>query len=101
MRKTRKIITMIVFVATTCGIVRASSPGTHMYIGSQTFEIWQTFDSDFTDCLNGIGCTDQYSMLVRKYYYLGLTLPDMFNFQEEIRQLINTLYDKRDNMQDG
>jgi len=96
MRKTGKIMTMIVFVATTCGIVRASSPATHMYIGSQTFDIWQTFDSEFYDALNS---TNEFTrVMTRKYYYIGLTLPDLFNTSEQsaIREVINVLWNNRD-----
>jgi len=34
-----------------------------------------------------------------RFYYIGLTLPDMFEYQEGIANLIDTLYDLRDEME--
>ncbi len=68
----------------------AFAPATHMYIGSQTFDVWQNYDSDFYNCLNGSGeYSEFYVTLTRKFYYIGLTLPDMFD--EEVQAGIDTL----------
>ena len=55
---------------------------THMYVGWQTFDLWQDFDPDFYNVLTReceIG-TDAYdtTILAQKWYLIGLTLPDLF-----------------------
>jgi hypothetical protein len=67
---------------------------THMYIASKTFEIFQTFDPEFYQFLND---TTLLGMFTRKFYYIGTTLPDMFDphAQRGIRELLKTLRQNR------
>ncbi len=64
---------------------------THMYIGSQTFDLWQNFDNTFYNYL--IQSSDE-GIMTRKFYYIGLTLPDLM--EEEglawSKAIIDTLY---------
>lgn len=75
-----------------CSILFAYDPAYHMYLGSQTFDVWQNFDPEFYDCVTGAHPNIQ----ARKFYYIGLTLPDMFDFQDGIASLIDSLYAFRD-----
>jgi len=65
-------------------LASAFSPAVHMYIGSQTHDIWEDFDPDFYYILEN-------SKETRKFYYIGLTLPDMFDYQDDIQNLLTQL----------
>ena len=67
---------------------------THMYIASQTFDIWEGFDSEFYDTLI---VDNEWGMLTRKFYYIGTTLPDLLDTttQSGIRRLITRLGEER------
>ena len=62
---------------------------THMYWGTrpEVLAMWEDFDSEFASDLNGL--------LVRKFYLIGLTLPDLLDqgTQEKVAALIDTFYD--------
>ena len=68
-------------------------PATHMYLGTQpeVISFWESFgDSSFAADLD--------MMLVRKFYLIGLTLPDLLDYSSQCkaRDLLNELYDVRD-----
>ena len=72
----------------------AFDPAYHMYLGSQSFDVWQDFDPDFYAQITG-----PYANLEAiRFYYIGLTLPDMFEYQDGIANLIDTLYGLRDEL---
>jgi hypothetical protein len=73
--------------------------GMHVYIGSQTFSLWQNYDPDFYNALM-LPDTSVTGFEVRKFYYIGLTLPDLLDDQNMgiVRGLINTLYAYRDSV---
>ncbi|OYD14524.1 hypothetical protein CH333_07815, partial [candidate division WOR-3 bacterium JGI_Cruoil_03_44_89] len=85
------------------GSVYGFDPATHMYIGSQTFDIWQDFDPDFYDCLVGNYGVPYIEMMTRKFYYIGLMLPDILSEESQgwTRTLINELYNIRDHIPGG
>ena len=57
--------------------VNAFNVITHCYISSQMFDIWQNYDHQFYSDLTNPD--DAVSYLVKKYYYIGLTMPDMLD----------------------
>ena len=71
-------------------VLNASSPAMHMYFGAQTKEIWEEYDLNFYNDLN-FNSPDH--MLVWKFYLLGLTLPDMFDQQKELKEKITQIHD--------
>ncbi len=75
------------------GLLYAHDPATHMYIGSQTFDVWQDFDPEFYSALCE-GNTNT-GVFTRKFYYLGLILPDMVDTVAQLgtRELITELYE--------
>lgn len=51
---------------------------THMYIGRHTFDVWKDFDPTFYNLIsNTYPSYDRY--FCRKFYYIGLTLPDLLS----------------------
>jgi hypothetical protein len=48
MRNVRLVLAVLIVLAST---LSAHDPGTHMYIGSQTFDLWQDYDSNFYNYL--------------------------------------------------
>ncbi len=67
--------------------------GSHWYLGSQTFDVWQNFDPEFYDSLTS---QSGYGVFTRKFYYIGLFLPDLFDSsnQVQIQSLISFLHDE-------
>jgi len=65
---------------------------THKYIGSQTFEVWQDYDPEFYSALLR---NDSVGVMTRKFYYIGLVLPDLIdtNAQKAMQALITHLYE--------
>jgi len=68
-------------------------PVTHMYLGTrpEAIEFWEAFgDPEFADELD--------AMLVKKFYLIGLTLPDLLTSESQagIREFLDILYDYRD-----
>ena len=66
--------------------------GPYMYIGSQTFEVWQDYDPEFYSALLR---NDSVGVMTRKFYYIGLVLPDLIdtNAQKAMQALITHLYE--------
>lgn len=94
MNKIKKIIGIIIVLLIPL-ITYASSPATHMYIGSQTFAIWHSFDPEFETLIN----SDSYwGHMARKFYYIGLTLPDMIGRQEVVRAFLQKITDVNDHL---
>jgi hypothetical protein len=88
----------VIFLFLVMGIVGISSAhdlATHISIGSKTKEVWRDFDYSFYYRLNGPEDNND-AIITRKYYYIGLTLPDMlssnqtsnFGAQEMLRTLV-------------
>lgn len=48
MKKINNSLLTLTMTLTMCGTVMASSPGTHIYVGKQTFEVWADYDLDFS-----------------------------------------------------
>lgn len=68
-------------IMTAFGILNAHDLATHIYIGSRTMEAWREFDPIFYGYLTRPD-NDILGVLTRKFYYIGLTLPDMFLSRE-------------------
>ncbi len=68
-----------IFLLTTVSflVLSAHDLATHIYIGSRTHEVWRDFDYNFYAHLTGPE-DNTWAVLTRKFYYIGLTLPDMF-----------------------
>lgn len=64
-------------IMTVLGWLNAHDLATHIYIGSRTMEVWREFDPTFYQYLRR-DTNDILGVLTRKFYYIGLTLPDMF-----------------------
>ncbi|KPJ72934.1 hypothetical protein AMJ52_04550, partial [candidate division TA06 bacterium DG_78] len=86
---------LIIIIIFTGSALFAFDPAYHIYLGSQTFDVWQDFDPDFYEQLAGPNPNTE----ARRFYYIGLTLPDMFNYQDGIANLIDKLYDLRDEIE--
>ncbi|MFQ5905806.1 MAG: hypothetical protein ACE5JA_04460, partial [bacterium] len=76
----------------------AHDPGTHMYLGTHTIDVWMDFDPGFHQLM-----TTPSNWMVTyawKMYYIGLTLPDMLDTstQEDIESLVNELWDIRSHL---
>lgn len=81
-------------------LLSAHDGSLHMFIGSQTPDIWQNYDPAFYDALVNAQSTWETSanvqkIMLLKFYYIGLTFPDMFfsHSQGMIRGLIAKLYE--------
>lgn len=71
------------------------APATHMYLGSQTYDVWSDFDSNFKVLLE----QDSYwGHMTRKFYYIGLAIPDMIDKQEEIRGFLDQMIAANDHL---
>ncbi|MGB3342200.1 MAG: T9SS type A sorting domain-containing protein [bacterium] len=73
--------------------VYAHDVGTHWYIGLQTMDVWQEYDPDFYYYLNHPNETIR--VITRKFYCVGLALPDILDQQNGIRSFMNKLYEYR------
>lgn len=62
----------------------AHDRATHMYIAAQTFDVWRDYDLDFYYAL--IGDCPQ-GTETRKFYYIGLMLPDMLDATAQNSQI--------------
>lgn len=71
---------------------------THMYISirPEFVEQWREFDPAFANMIDPSNNTS-YSVLVKKFYLLGTTLPDLLDYktQKQVRHLLNWLYEHR------
>jgi len=69
--------------------------GEHMYYASQTFGVWQDYDSLFYQDLLSPWAP---GVETRKFYYIGTILPDMLwkDSQEAIQSLVTSLYEHQD-----
>ncbi|MEO0136172.1 MAG: hypothetical protein ABIL40_10085 [candidate division WOR-3 bacterium] len=65
--------------------------GTHWYISLQTADIWQSYDPAFYQLIDP-SRTDIWAVRARKFYFIGLALPDILDQQEGIRSFANSLY---------
>lgn len=84
------IVLLMIIIAHRLGF--AFSPASHIYIGKNTFEVWQDFDPVFYQALTCTTCSQTSQILIKKFYYVGLTLPDMFDNQFELREVITSIY---------
>ena len=100
MKKLKTIILLIVLLTIPVSIY-AFAPATHMYLGMQTPEVWRDYDDTFANYLNNGDFTNAITLKITKFYYLGLTLPDMFDQQDAIREVVNNLYDNRNYIDDA
>jgi hypothetical protein len=93
MLKIRYLLIVVLLCATE---MDAHDPGMHVYIGSKTFDIWRNYDRDFYNALM-LPDTNIRGMEVRKFYYIGLTLPDLLldAQQRAVRALLDTLHSVR------
>ncbi len=81
-------------------ILQAWDPASHIYLSQHMKEIWQDFDPEFYEVLTSpdpIFMQTQEELdnfLAKKFYYIGTTLPDMFDYdaQGAIQGIINELY---------
>jgi hypothetical protein len=96
---TKKFIYLTITVLLCFSAINAHDIGMHVYIGSQTFNLWQDYDPEFYNALI-LPDTSIIGFEVRKFYYIGLTLPDLLRDQNMsiVRGLINTLYEYRDSV---
>ena len=69
----------------------------HISVGIKTFDVWKDFDyqfyKDITDPPNWLE-----GIKIKKFYYIGLTFPDMFWKQSALKTIIDTLYNYRDEL---
>ncbi len=73
----------------------------HMWLGQETFEIWQDFDPSFYTALTTNDPNFQtWKELTRKMYYIGLTIPDLMLQASQpnnvITKLLSFLYSHKD-----
>ncbi len=70
---------------------------THIYVATQTYELWQSFDPEFYDSLLSESLIGK---MTRQFYLIGVTLPDMFDpeSQDGIDSLIGILYDHKNDL---
>lgn len=80
-------------------IMMAHDLSLHMYIGSQTFDVWQEFDPAFYNALVDAQAgwqqpVDLSLLMLIKFYYIGLTLPDLLwpSGQEIVKGVVSKLY---------
>jgi len=66
----------VAVVGLVCSDALAHDPGTHVSIASKTFAVWMNYDREFYDALM-LPDTDFTGFTVRKFYYIGATLPDL------------------------
>ncbi len=88
-------------------LLSAHDMSLHMYIGSQTFDVWRNYDPEFYDSLvSAQTWWEQSRSLHRlstlKFYYIGLTLPDLLRpaAQDTVRNILNKLYEESSNLCD-
>ncbi len=67
---------IIIIICIGSSLSYAHDIGMHVYIGSQTFGLWQNYDSAFYNALM-LPDTSITGFEVRKFYDIGLTLPDL------------------------
>jgi len=67
------MVTMVVVLCVTS--LEGFDPATHLYVASQTFDVWQSFDQSFYNALTS--SDDSLRITTRKFYYIGILLPDM------------------------
>ncbi len=92
MSKIYKISLILIALLSVVETLSAHGLGMHLYLGSQTPEVWRDFDPDFYHALTS---EDSVGVMTRKFYYIGLMLPDLIdtNTQKAIRSLLITLHD--------
>jgi len=97
----RNAIKILIICAVISPILLSAHDGSlHMFIGSQTSDIWQNYDPAFYNALVNAQSTwensaDVQKLSLLKFYYIGLTFPDMLwpHAQGMIRGLIAKLYE--------
>ena len=91
MRNIKRLVVALVVVV---GVVplQGFDLATHLYVASQTFDVWQDFDPDFYNAL--VSGDDSLRITTRKFYYIGLLLPDMIDTsaQSGEREIISKLH---------
>lgn len=105
MKKVKISILALVLIGINKECLYAHGHATHIAVGRATYEIWRDFDREFYDSLTKTPSNQREvvnKMKLLKFYYIGLTLPDMFvpEGQEAIRSLIDALYPLRGNLCD-
>lgn len=66
-------------------------PMTHVYVSRNMKDIWQDYDPQFYNILLASETNSDettYEQMVQKFYYIGTTLPDMFDYQDAISTLL-------------
>lgn len=101
MKKAKYLFLALFLIGITKEFLYAHGPATHIVLGRSTYEIWRDFDRRFYDSLTKTPSNEREvvnKMKLLKFYYIGLTLPDMFvpEGQGAIRELIDALYPKRE-----
>ncbi len=89
--------------------IKAFNPYTHMWLGLQpeTIEMWRQYDPSFAEALEhpyeGDGWERLENNLTRKFYLIGLTLPDILDTtnQRQIQKLLITIHNIDDNDYSG
>jgi hypothetical protein len=103
----RKILLLIIFTVILPLMLQAWDPASHIYLSLRMKEIWQEFDPKFYEALiqpnydEFPGDDDRFRKfwLTKKFYYIGTTLPDMFDSitqEAAIQTLIDKLHEVRD-----
>ncbi|RKX70885.1 hypothetical protein DRP53_03565, partial [candidate division WOR-3 bacterium] len=72
----------------------------HMSIGARTFDVWKEFDNQFYQDISTANPQFLGGAMLLKFYYIGLTFPDMFWVQSPLRTIIDTLYNHRKDLLD-
>lgn len=89
------ILTLMLFCCV--NNLSAHDPGSHWYIGYQTLQEWQDYDPAFYSLVDPAR-TDIWAVCARKFYFIGLALPDILDegSQAGIAGVLGALYDMRD-----
>lgn len=89
--------TIVVAVGLLSAVAQAYDPGTHVYLASKTFSVWANYDADFYDSLM-LPETNPNGFEVRKFYYIGATLPDLLmpTVMDTVGALLRLLHTFRD-----
>jgi len=64
-------------------------PASHIYLSKNMKEIWEDFDPEFYDslmCREQIYWGNPRAQMIQKFYYIGTTLPDMFDEAQDAIQ---------------
>lgn len=91
-----RIAMVVAVLLVLCTAALGYDPGMHMYLGSKTFDFWSNYDSSFYGYLT-MPDNNYWGMMTRKYYYIGLTIPDLLLPAQEgiVRTIVGMLYHHR------